>query len=251
MNIYQNLRFVYRGYRYRFKLDRHEIKYMRQNLHPGDTAIDVGAHKGGYIYWMRKCVGKGGSCFAFEPQPILTEYLRSTCRSMGYLNVQVEGMALSSQPGRAKLHIPTTGGTSPGARLKNVPRESGDTLPKGRDPLVDITTLDLYLEGLEVCPKLIKIDVEGHEANVIEGGRKLLQNYRPILMIECEERHIDGPVTTVFDQILNHGYKGFFFEKGIKIDIGNFDPSRHQVRSSARKPGYKYPYINNFIFEPI
>ena len=48
-------------------------------LSEGDRAVDVGANKGSYTFWMRRAVGAGGRVHAFEPQPELAAYLRATC----------------------------------------------------------------------------------------------------------------------------------------------------------------------------
>ena len=60
---------------------------MRSVLRHGDVAVDVGAYKGGYTYWMREAVGDAGTVFAFEPQPELAYYpprLDGSPSSWGY-----------------------------------------------------------------------------------------------------------------------------------------------------------------------
>ena len=54
------LRYLYRAWRYRLKLDPAEIKAILVNLAPGDVAIDIGAHKGAYTYWLQKRVSDSG-----------------------------------------------------------------------------------------------------------------------------------------------------------------------------------------------
>jgi hypothetical protein len=47
-----NLKWIYRAYRYRFKLEQQEIGLLLKNLNQGDVGVDIGAHKGAYTYWM-------------------------------------------------------------------------------------------------------------------------------------------------------------------------------------------------------
>ena len=71
------LRWTIRALKYRFKVEKHEIHFMLQNLKEGKSTIDIGAHKGAYTYWMSKYVGEMGQVFAFEPQPLLYKKLKN------------------------------------------------------------------------------------------------------------------------------------------------------------------------------
>ena len=70
------LQWIFRAWRYRLVIEKHEIKFMLNHLGPGNTAVDIGAHKGAYTYWMSKYVGEKGKVFSFEPQPRLNKQLR-------------------------------------------------------------------------------------------------------------------------------------------------------------------------------
>ena len=52
------LRWIFRAWRYRLVIEKHEIQFMLNHLKLGYTAIDIGALKGAYNYWMAKYVGK-------------------------------------------------------------------------------------------------------------------------------------------------------------------------------------------------
>jgi len=62
------LRWVFRAWRYRLKVEKQEINFMLSHLKPGQTAIDIGAHKGAYTYWMSKYVGKDGKFLSKEEE---------------------------------------------------------------------------------------------------------------------------------------------------------------------------------------
>ena len=86
------LRWFYRAWRYRLKLEKQEIASLRQLLSGGDIAVDIGAHKGAYTYWMLKQVGAAGKIFAFEPQPILFQSLQELIPASRHGNVKIENM---------------------------------------------------------------------------------------------------------------------------------------------------------------
>jgi len=209
---------------------------MQRLLTAGAVAVDVGAHKGAYTWWMRRAVGETGKVYAFEPQPRLAEDLRALVSGSGYRNVIVENLGLSSAAGRMMLNVPG-GATSPGASLE--PSAEG-----ARSFAVDVTTLDEYFDGDESRRiRLLKCDAEGHEMEVFKGAQRLLAEAGPCLLFECERRHRrSGSVEEVFNFLQGLGYRGWFVERRGCRDIGQFDPEVHQARGGT--PGY----VNNFLF---
>ena len=118
MNYIQKIKFIYRARRYRHLLDRPEIAFTLSNLRDNYCALDIGAHKGAYTYWMHKAVGPNGRVFAFEPQIELADYLKRMIIIMGMENVIVEHLAISSNVGHSILTIPGDS-PSPGATLES------------------------------------------------------------------------------------------------------------------------------------
>ena len=53
-----------RANKYEKKDDVVGVDYIKKNIKKGQTAIDIGAHKGGYLYLMRKLVGEKGQIIA-------------------------------------------------------------------------------------------------------------------------------------------------------------------------------------------
>lgn len=75
MKYLENIKLLYRAYRYKNKLDRGGIEYILNHIREGDVVMDIGAHKAGYLYFIVKAVGKKGEVYAFEPQSGLYNYL--------------------------------------------------------------------------------------------------------------------------------------------------------------------------------
>ena len=86
MSFFDNLRLKARADKYRRRSDPGGIRFLLETLRPGDTALDIGAHKGGYAYWMLKQVGKDGKVYAFEPQLSLFEHLMKLKKSLRWSN---------------------------------------------------------------------------------------------------------------------------------------------------------------------
>lgn len=240
-------KFWFRGRRYGRK-DRAEIQYIRRLDLRGKTAIDIGAHKGAYLYWLMKQVGRDGNVFAFEPQPRLADYLKRTLSGNRTPALTIEGMGLSSQSGSLCLNIPRgRKGSSPSASFepKVVTDIDHDT------ETIPVSTLDEYWSGRGAgTPAFIKCDVEGHELRVFEGGSKLLQKYRPKVLVESEARHLEsGDVTELFRFFAEFDYAGYFFHNNTLAPVETFSTAVHQP-TGAGKYWEADQYCNNFVFEP-
>ena len=234
-------RFLYRAFKAGYRDQRAEIRAVMSSLGAGETAVDVGANKGAYLYWMRRAVGAGGKVFAFEPQARLAAYLRGVVSEMNWTNVSIRGVALSDASGTRALHIPGTG-DSPGASLEDAVRTAGTY----RDEVCETDTLDRQLVDEKVA--LIKIDVEGHELAVFRGAERTLSESRPTLLFECEARHLTShAMRDVFAFLEARGYEGWFFTPEGLTPVAKFDGALHQRRGPGRfwkEPGYR----NNFLF---
>jgi FkbM family methyltransferase len=249
----KRLRFYWRARKFLRKWDAAEIRAMLGMLRKGDVVMDVGCHKGGWLYWMRHAVGSTGQVHAFEPQPELASYLKGIVHAFGWQNVFIHTFALGSDTGRLSLHVPdSTGSTSASASL--VPDVA--TSESNRTPTihtVDVSTLDEFVETNRL-PRVdfIKIDVEGFEWEVLSGSQKTMAAQRPAIMVECEQRHLrlcDREMGQVFQQVLKQGYSGQFFPTGELRPIKEFDPRVHQNETGERFWDQEN-YANNFLFQP-
>jgi FkbM family methyltransferase len=237
-------RFLYRAWKARLRDQRLEIAVARACIRPGELVIDAGANKGAYLYWLRKAVGPAGKVVAYEPQPALARYLREICDRSGWINIQINEIALSNSSGKATLHVPGSG-VSPGASLEAsaLDHESGSQF----ECVVD--TLDHQLEN-QAPLRFLKVDVEGHELALFQGGIETLRRDRPVILFECEARHLTRhSMEDVFSFLQGLGYEGYLLKKRSLLPVSDFDVSVHQPSDSPRFWD-KEDYFNNFVFVP-
>ena len=233
-------RALYRAWRYRLKIERQEIRFLRRTIRPGQTVVDIGAHKGAFTYWMHRSVGRSGQVIAFEPQAELADYLVRVSRALGIDKVAVVSCALSSRSGTTTLVRPV-GHPSPGAAITSRKGQNEEIVS------VQVNTLDdFFLEHPRRPIHFIKCDVEGHEHDVFRGGVRILREDRPILLFECERRHHpQRQIDHVFRLLEGLGYEGYFFSgpRGVLRPLCDLGEAQLNNPESKR-------YTRNFVFLP-
>src|SRR5215510_11863394 len=100
---YDTAHFLARCMRYRLHTEKLEIKTLMQLDLRGATALDIGANKGIYCFWLLRAVGNSGRVVAFEPQPEMAEAIRRLQARFDWANLEVVNVALSSAEGTLNL----------------------------------------------------------------------------------------------------------------------------------------------------
>jgi FkbM family methyltransferase len=232
--------FLIRGLKARFLDQRVEFDLIRQHVRTSDLVCDIGANKGSFVFWLSRWC-RNGSVVAFEPQPSFAGMLAQLCRDLALDNVKVEPKAVFSRSGTADLFVPK-------AHLQSASL-LGKAGADGSTETVSVPTvrLDDYFRP-EQRIALLKIDVEGAELEVFKGAQRILSEQSPLLVFECENRHLDGKtVQDVFAHLMSLGYSGSFVAGSRLLPVSAFDASVHQKADTEwfwKEKGY----YNNFVF---
>jgi len=156
--------------------EEHVRQAARENLHSGDVVVDVGANIGVLTFLAAMTIGPTGRVVAVEPNPDNLQLLYRGIVLNGFTNVEVMPHAASNQ----RTVFSLTGGTSNthliGARA---PQEGGH--------FVQSIVLD---EALGHLPRLdfVKMDIEGHEPQAFDGFSRLIERFRPVMLVEFNPR---------------------------------------------------------------
>ena len=233
-------RFVIRGLKARFRDERAELEAIRRHVGATDIVCDIGANKGSFTFWLARWCSDG-RVIAFEPQATMADGLVSDCRSLKLSNVTVESIGVYSRSGIQQLSVPR--GHSPGATISS----DGNVTAESMSVPVRVVALDDYFSAGESI-SLLKIDVEGAELHVFEGAKRILTTCQPLLVFECENRHLGaGSVDDVIGYLMSLGYWGSFVCRGRLRPITEFDAKIHQ-RADGDWFWKSRDYCNNFIF---
>jgi FkbM family methyltransferase len=178
------------------QIDHSRLRLLKSLTPAGGTFVDIGANVGLYTCVMANHVGPTGSVVAFEPMPENIALLRRNIGVNRLSNVDVQPVGLSNRSGKAVLYVPLQhpGGPSAATQVCDPGgwRAVGDT---------SMTTLDQAFQGDRL--DLIKVDVEGHEVQVLEGAHSVIEHFRPIVAREV----ISDNRQVVMEFATSWGYK--------------------------------------------
>jgi protein O-GlcNAc transferase len=155
-----------------------EIKFLRRILRSDQRVIDIGANYGIYALSMARAVVPQGKVWAFEPASATAAMLAQSIAANGFKQVVLEKCALSSQPGTARLSLHDN------SELNELIRGKEAAGPSEEVPL---TTLDEALQrhGWNDIA-VVKIDAEGEEANILQGGKEFFSRLSPLILYEIK-----------------------------------------------------------------
>jgi len=149
------------------------LRLLRKIVNKGDVLIDVGANEGYISVPLALKVGLEGHVFSIEPHPANVAVLQENIHMNCLRNVTVLPKAASDLHGILEFSGDRAWGTLIGCHIK-------DKITK-----VNVDFLDNMIPGsFKSLIKLIKIDVEGHEIQVIRGAKNLILSARPIIAFE-------------------------------------------------------------------
>lgn len=202
-------------------------------------AVDIGANRGIFSFFM---VQNAASVTSIEPNPQFARFIRRALPRASVIQA-----AASDHDGEATLSVPIDQrllafATIDVAHTEYDPQSYHHGPAGARSLRVQRLTLDSL--GISRVA-FIKIDVEGHELAVLHGAEKTIARERPAILVEAEERHRHGAVSSVRDFLSTLGYHGYFLLEGRLAGIDEFSLLIHQDR---RGLAGEVPYINNFLF---
>jgi FkbM family methyltransferase len=173
-----------------------ENALFAQLLAPGHIAVEVGANIGAHTVHLGKLVGPGGAVLAFEPQRIIFTVLCANLALNDLFNARPIHAAVGSSEGTINVPVldpraqQNFGGLSLGKTSQGEP--------------VSQVMLDRYpLPSL----RLLKLDVEGMETEVLLGARQTIAQHRPFLYVENDRRDKSTGLIRLIEEL---GYRSYW-----------------------------------------
>lgn len=204
------------------------IKFLIKNLRENDIFYDIGSNYGFYTLLAQELI-TNGEIHSFEPLPKIFDLLRRNANLEKNPNTFLNNVALSNQVGEAIFYN------------REVARHTGtSSLIFQRDNpekyiiiKIKTTTLDEYTKTHK-APSIIKLDVEGAEFLVLEGGLSTIKNFKPIIIMEFFNDDLHQKAVNI---LLNNHYN--IFEIDNNGDLKRISSEtlqkifKNQIKSSA------------------
>jgi len=169
---------------------QHEQAFINQWT-GGELFVDIGAHIG---CWSLKLADKYKKVVAFEPHIKAFEVFKENIQMNELKNIDLHNCALSNEIGRKILTIYSHASHS---TLEEKHPMTGHVSEKFGATKVDVDKLDTF----QLTPSLIKVDVEGHEVQVIEGALETIKRAKPDLVIELHNPENENKIREMLPEV--------------------------------------------------
>lgn len=208
-------------------------EFFIKNLKENDIFYDVGANYGFYTYLALEFCQEVHS---FEPIPNIYQALKSNNKNNP--KVFINNFALSDKNKDFILYSPKGKYTA----CSTIIPEAAVIYKYnfGKQIKIKAITLDTYLKSHN-SPTVIKLDVEGAESLVIEGGKEFFKNNSPIIAMEVWSKDKGGEISMrAVEKLREFGYQSYTIKEG---ELEKIDSDLSEVVLSYNLDGY------NFIFK--
>ena len=155
------------------------------------TFIDVGAHIGKFSTYVSKNSQGKVKVISIEATPQTANLLKENIKINNCKNIKTYNLACSDTKGKLQFYV-----------TEYHPATNSISKPDGNSNLVEINcdTLDNITKGVQDI-KLIKIDVEGAELQVLKGGKNILKRDKPIILFEAWNKEKLSPLKIFLEKI--------------------------------------------------
>lgn len=209
INLYKDSvlsRIIYDGF------EQEELSFVKNTLKKGDFFLDIGSNVGLFSLFASQAVGKEGKVIAFEPSPLIFKRLLENSQLNGCENIIAKNIGLSNNEGEMSFYVSDNG------------HDAWNSFAPSKDNklkiviTVPVSTLDLELSNVDKSKiSLVKIDVEGWEKFVLQGGKSFFLEFNPIVMVEFTDENTFNAgysVHEIYDNMVAYGYDWFTLVNG-------------------------------------
>lgn len=182
------------------------VGFLRPFLTEGDLVLDIGANIGYHSLHFASLLPKV-DCISFEPHPIIYEQLTDNIRINQFSNINAYQVAVGDVSGTTSFFMQDEKAYNRGMSAIEYYQGIGAEFTKIEVKKIAID--DFLSKEMQKRVKIIKIDTQGFEYQVISGAKNTIEKSRPIIIAELHDNTSKDPQNIL--SILT-GYKVFKFQ---------------------------------------
>lgn len=197
-----------------FKTYHQPLDHLLKELIPNDgVVIDVGGHSGQFTKVFSR-LARNGHVYTFEPGDYAFSILKKTQFFHRWHNVTLIQKGLSTTTEQQEFHVPLKGSGSIGFGISHIAPKTDQEKTRNRlTQTIQTMKLDDFITQ-EHIPRVefIKIDIEGHEWQALQGMKETLARFKPGVMVELNATFLsrfDASATDVFAYFKDLGYEPY------------------------------------------
>ena len=193
------------------------INFFRKFLHEGDVAIDIGANIGHMTIPISIATGKKGMTLAFDPNPYVFEILSINSKLNPHItNIQPFNYAISEEDEDFYYNSSEASFNNGGISREKQNKHGKYSLDKKiKGIALEKFLMQSYKDSISNI-KLIKIDTEGYDTEIIKSILKLVMKYKPVIISECFGKSSTEKRFKQFELLNSIGYSLYYFSDFIE-----------------------------------
>ncbi|MBU4377321.1 MAG: FkbM family methyltransferase [Candidatus Omnitrophica bacterium] len=231
--------------------EKDQMHLVKDNIKRGSTVLDIGANIGYYVLLEAGIIGPSGRIIAYEPSSDNCLLLNRNIAANGLTDkVEVNNAALSNRSGTSRFYL----SSKSNLHTLNPVHYKGGAKRSAEEKFIDVRTVDVYAvlnQNRDV--KFIRMDIEGHEVEVLEGILRAVRDFKiyPDILFETHFAKYDPSGHDIESRL-----KALFGLGYIPAAITSTDESAPNVKE-IKERGYKPKLVidtdrvNRGIYEKI
>ena len=205
-------------------LTKSHVDFYRELAQKSGVIVDIGTHTGDTTVPMALAVGKEGLVIGLEPNKYVFKILETNASlNKEMTSIDAYCFAATKDEGSFAFNYSDASFCNGGflSEIKNQKHNHHYELEVQGKNLQDFLYKN-YADRLDKLD-LIKIDAEGYDKEILKTIPKILDTYKPNLMIECYKKLTSEERDELFDITVGHGYTLYYLENfedgGLKVEI--------------------------------
>lgn len=221
--------------------EKDKVKLMKL-IPEGGVFYDIGANIGMFSAF----VGKNRpdvQVYSFEPEKKAFECLSETIKASAFKNVIAYNVGIASNAAEnASLFVSSNNDGGHSLKIDS----TNDAKPREVQK-VKLVCLGEFQEKMNLnIPDVIKIDVEGFEADVLNGIYSLVEKYRPTLLVECQTEDILNDNSELRAALAPYGNLNFVCSAGDEQKMNNIEDLKVFAQKLMARNHSHENYLFNF-----